>query len=166
MVQCADRDLSVPVYNMLKPYIKCMADVCRQFPEHQEQSYWSSMAEWAKFGRRLLAVTMLMEGHVRFVELKLLNDELAPIIVNSLIPIVLSLMSQSYTVTFEMNGWSARPINRDDMSISTRFCKIIDQWDSILRSLLRLSPVSCGLRENLRLSKRMTRACLATFSSG
>jgi hypothetical protein len=76
MVQRANPDFCVPVDNALKHHIKCLAAVYRQLPECQEKSYCSLMADGAKkFGRRVLAVTLFMKGHVRFLDLKDLNDE-------------------------------------------------------------------------------------------
>jgi hypothetical protein len=65
IVQRANPDFSVSVYNPLKHHIKCLAEVDRQLPEHQEKSYCVLMVGGAKeFGRRFLAVTLFMEGHV------------------------------------------------------------------------------------------------------
>jgi tRNA G18 (ribose-2'-O)-methylase SpoU len=38
IVQRANPDISVPVYNILKYHIKRLAEVCRQWPEPQEKS--------------------------------------------------------------------------------------------------------------------------------
>jgi hypothetical protein len=76
MVRCTNPDFSVPVYNTLRPHMECLADVYQQLPAHQEKCYCSLMVDGAKqFGRRFLAVTMFMEGYVRFVDLKVLDDE-------------------------------------------------------------------------------------------
>jgi hypothetical protein len=76
MVRCANPDFSVPLYNTLKPHIERLAGAYWQLPAYQEKCYFSLIVGGAKeFGRRFVAVAMFMEGYVRFVDLKVLDDE-------------------------------------------------------------------------------------------
>jgi hypothetical protein len=52
-----------------------------------------------KFGRRFLAVTLFMEEHVRFMDLKVLNDKRPLTIASSLVTVVPALVVRNYTAT-------------------------------------------------------------------
>jgi hypothetical protein len=76
MVQRANPDLSVPVYSTPKHHIKHLAEVYRQLSGRKKKSHCFLLVDRAKpFGRRFPVLTMFMERHVRFVDLKALKNE-------------------------------------------------------------------------------------------
>jgi hypothetical protein len=100
MVQHAHHDFSVRVYNTLKHHIKRLTEAYRQLPECQEKSYCSLMADRAKkFGRRFLAVTLFMEGHVRSVDLNVFSDERALTIASSLVMVASAVAVRNEVLT-------------------------------------------------------------------
>jgi hypothetical protein len=65
IIQCINSELFVPVYNTSSLHIKGRVDGYLQLPEHEEKSCCFLMVdEVQKVGRRLLVVTMFMEGCV------------------------------------------------------------------------------------------------------
>jgi hypothetical protein len=56
--------------------MKCLADLYRQLRERQEKCHCSLMVDGAKtFNRRFLVVTVFTERSVRFVDLKVFDDD-------------------------------------------------------------------------------------------
>jgi hypothetical protein len=99
MVQRANPGIFVPAYNTLKYHIKCLAEVCRQFPERQKKSYGVFMIAGSNKFRRLFW-WWLYSWRIRLIPgLEGFDDERALAISSTPVMVVSVVAARNYVVT-------------------------------------------------------------------